>query len=754
MDDSSITVFNDYLSQSDGYIITIYDIIIMYAGKVFADESFSLTMNELHNIIYSGTNTLSIDIYDSIVILGTCRIQSGAYSPDNVIVINSILIESTTTNKIEVKTKQNNPNDIYFEQDSLPSIHTKVIIHNGKYPVQNADEIPLTPTGTFTGEYPTNLEYNMYLKHGYFTYNSVISINTSFYLENDLSNTDSSIQMTYQTIDNIKSTYETVIEVNGIGRLNPDILLDNFIIESCSISIPNTEGNITTITTMTSNYIDLSQINNFSYVVTDNILEFINDNSMNVVSCLTKQSYDSTIGSMRLDVPFIRPRITNNGIFTKSILDSLKKYKDDDNSQIFAEQTMSRITPFFRGFTQTITFNIKKTLNTKNFNVEFWDETMLSSDYVNSTWNRYLNIPDFSYNLSNVPYYTISTHNINKNRKHLIDSTITFSSKTGIEPLDNSYNDIIINIPENSYTIQDLFSLINDKMSNIKDLSGSIIKINNNYTQFEININRAYTASDYNIVFYDIYSFIKCTNRIKNLQNVSWNDTLGWFLGFRKQLIYSLDEEKPYTLSNSYAVGRKIIADTIFTNNIYNYFLIKLDDYTQSHLNDGLITIGNDHTTIYDSNLKTVVNNQVSELPNYITEQYASCNPATGKIEINNVYSNGKNQLTNNQVYAAQQILNAKQKQQNNRMNYSKGPYIQDLFGFIPIKTTGVRIGDTIVDSGGPLQNQNRLYFGPVNIRRMTVSLLNDKGDLLDLNGANWSFSLVCEQLYQQKSLK
>jgi hypothetical protein len=31
----------------------------------------------------------------------------------------------------------------------------------------------------------------------------------------------------------------------------------------------------------------------------------------------------------------------------------------------------------------------------------------------------------------------------------------------------------------------------------------------------------------------------------------------------------------------------------------------------------------------------------------------------------------------------------------------------------------------------------------------MTVKLLGDRGNVVDLNGANWSFSLICEQLYK-----
>jgi hypothetical protein len=74
---------------------------------------------------------------------------------------------------------------------------------------------------------------------------------------------------------------------------------------------------------------------------------------------------------------------------------------------------------------------------------------------------------------------------------------------------------------------------------------------------------------------------------------------------------------------------------------------------------------------------------------------------------------------------------------------------VQDIFGIVPVKTAGLAIGGVYVEFGGTLQNQQRLYFGPVNINRMTIKLLNDRGSMVDLNNANWSFSFVCEQLYK-----
>jgi hypothetical protein len=53
------------------------------------------------------------------------------------------------------------------------------------------------------------------------------------------------------------------------------------------------------------------------------------------------------------------------------------------------------------------------------------------------------------------------------------------------------------------------------------------------------------------------------------------------------------------------------------------------------------------------------------------------------------------------------------------------------------------------VEFSGSLQDNKRTYFGPVNIDRMRVRLLDDKGNILNLNGAEWSISIISENLYQ-----
>jgi hypothetical protein len=175
-----------------------------------------------------------------------------------------------------------------------------------------------------------------------------------------------------------------------------------------------------------------------------------------------------------------------------------------------------------------------------------------------------------------------------------------------------------------------------------------------------------------------------------------------------------------------------LTGDTTTTTNIYNYFLIVLDDYIQNHLNDGLVSITSSETNI--------------PLPSYSAlSTLKTCDPTTNtSTTISTTNTDG---LTQKQIYALNQSRISQMPTNN---IYSRSPNVQDVFGVIPLRIAGQQPGTYYVEAGGNLQNQSRYYFGPVNINRISVQLQNDKGDIVDLNGTNWSFTLLCEQLYRQ----
>ena len=333
---------------------------------------------------------------------------------------------------------------------------------------------------------------------------------------------------------------------------------------------------------------------------------------------------------------------------------------------------------------------------------------------------------------------------------------------------DASYNDIKITIPApNSssgnpikYSIQQLTLLINTALSQDPRTAGSQISsitnsAGNQYTKFRLNINKSFTSQDYKIIFYNPETFTRATTGVigkSSIQNILWDSTLGWILGFRNLTEYETKPENvtmnintsqsyyaqspltPYEYDTNTNIA-KLTGDTCVSVVLYSYFMIILNDYTQNRLNDGLVTIAAKDTDI--------------PLPAYTSKASYTTDLVTGQLVANNSMI-GYNNLTANQLYAANQILNA---QQTKKSNYSAGPFVQDIFGFIPIKTAGLQNGQTYIEFGGTLQLQERSYFGPVNIHRISVTLLNDKGETIDLNGANWSFALTCEQLYTTNTL-
>jgi hypothetical protein len=315
-----------------------------------------------------------------------------------------------------------------------------------------------------------------------------------------------------------------------------------------------------------------------------------------------------------------------------------------------------------------------------------------------------------------------------------------------------------ITITPGSYTINDIYKLINDQISIDPRLYGSqMIRLDNGnkvYTKFILTINNIYTSKDYNIVFYDPFSFVKCYTGSRSVQNTTWDSTLGWILGYRDYTQYSLllsnkasNDNGSYYLTSqngSYTYYETINStsnlltniriglegDTTVSTNLYNYFMISLDDYIQNHLNDGLVTITRKETAI--------------SVPEYSYATTQVCDPITKTLVSSSSQQANSDNVTNKQIYSLNQSISS---QKNPLKTYSPGPFIKDLFGFIPIKPPS-KNGDYYIEFGGSMQNQERLYFGPVNIRKMTIQLLNDRGDTVDLNNSNWSFSFICEQLY------
>jgi hypothetical protein len=243
-----------------------------------------------------------------------------------------------------------------------------------------------------------------------------------------------------------------------------------------------------------------------------------------------------------------------------------------------------------------------------------------------------------------------------------------------------------------------------------------------------------FTISDTTIItFYDHTAKLQCGIVCVN-KSFYLNQTLGWIMGFRAPSVNVIDGGNTGTA----------VVDLTGTK----YLILVVDDYNQNHVNNGLVSIAE-----YSNVLK---------LPSYYSPDlpYTCVQPTT--VNTADIFPSGKSRneytktqillpsaprtLTNPQLYTINEI----NKNRSSNTNYrAKAPTSTDILAIIPIKTSGTSTGTLLVEFSGSLQDNIRTYFGPVNVDRMRIRLLNDKGNTINLNGLEWCVTLICDCLYQ-----
>jgi hypothetical protein len=247
------------------------------------------------------------------------------------------------------------------------------------------------------------------------------------------------------------------------------------------------------------------------------------------------------------------------------------------------------------------------------------------------------------------------------------------------------------------------------------------------------------------IVFFDIYRGLTCDSGYCNQINVI-DQTLGWLMGYRDPYIYIDTSGNANALAVLDLYGPK-------------YLILAIDDYNQNHINNGLISITELSTNVklpsyYNPMLpficpvNTVTENNLQEnINNGITGDLLMEKMDLSYKQLPQIISSNPKVLTQAQIYTINEIMKNNGKNTNYR---TKAPTSTDTFALIPLKLgSTINTGQMYIEFGGTLQDNKRIYFGPVNIERMRVKLMDDKGRVLNLNGADWSVTIISENLYQ-----
>jgi hypothetical protein len=219
------------------------------------------------------------------------------------------------------------------------------------------------------------------------------------------------------------------------------------------------------------------------------------------------------------------------------------------------------------------------------------------------------------------------------------------------------------------------------------------------------------------------------------------NYNLGWILGFRLPSVV-ID-----TLFTTEARTEDVVeqSQAIIDTGGTKYVILKLDDYKANRLNKSLVCVNSKQENTIP-------------LPSYYNKSLSQFQTSATTI---NVLPQAPRNLTAKQLFTINSISDKRVDVGNQRL---KSPDASDIFAKIPIKkatewgtvdaneyytANDNGPGKLIVEFSGPLQLNIREYFGPVNMTSFAVSLYDDKGVLLGLNGLDWSFTLIAKHIYQ-----
>ena len=316
--------------------------------------------------------------------------------------------------------------------------------------------------------------------------------------------------------------------------------------------------------------------------------------------------------------------------------------------------------------------------------------------YINSSFRKN-NVYDGVY--SSLPPGNIATYSV---------SDFTFSLTESMKNVE-SLSLLSIEIPYTWYNIDSLyfnnFFWLDDNLVEIPSghyTISSLITTLNNITQ-STNISFSYSSSSYKTTITkeenDIITFHK--------NNSTWrNYNLGWILGFR---------DSEYTSSTS------ILSEELTNLTNVQYFFVLLDDYNNNKISSNL-------STLYDEESSLTI------------PDYFSNNLDPSGLNVDNIvqYNQG---IPRQMTLAQQHTLNEILLQRHKPTEKLKFSVSSDVLAIIPVNTTNLVFGQSsfsYIDSNSVI----RKYCGKVNIDRMRVRLINDRGQLVNLNGANWSFVL------------
>ena len=331
----------------------------------------------------------------------------------------------------------------------------------------------------------------------------------------------------------------------------------------------------------------------------------------------------------------------------------------------------------------------------------------VNPDGIASSTNFLMN---FSHPLTDVLSYTLTSVSI-PFTFYNIDSNLG----NNFLYVDDGTGQSLVCIPSGQYDVYTLVTRLNTA------LSGFGLTVTYDSTTHKLTF--ANGANDISLLFYDTSGNLTgCDGPVPNGPSLDTN--LGYILGFRSNVSVS----KPIS-SIDIAAGATITPPMAVSLHNSHYFVLVIDDFNNNYVNMNQ-TIQNDTRPI-------------------IMEQI---NPTDLSFVVLSDVITNRVQL---QPSAPRKLTNAQLTARNANGSYKLGPNVRGStreiahsFAVLPFSTAGIEMGHSIVIVDG-IGDAVRTFFGPTDIDKFRVRLVNRYGKTVNLNGNDWHFTLQVTRLYQ-----
>lgn len=306
------------------------------------------------------------------------------------------------------------------------------------------------------------------------------------------------------------------------------------------------------------------------------------------------------------------------------------------------------------------------------------------------------------------------------------------------------FDDDYIEIDDGNYNITELIDSINTKIKVIETANNShTFDISYNYITGKTRIfddsNGNATGLYHTLIFYD--------NSDIKFKNTKINNSLGWMLGFRD---ISCNGDLVTSILEVYEDISNVSNYVSYIPTI-KYFVITVDDHNNNQSNKSLVQLNQGKETIKNTNYYKNINEETNY---YRSKSYDTStvidNDISGQVCLDTLkktdlspYTYFNRGLTKKQFYS-QAAINDTNNDTDIKIIQEKMP---NIMAIIPFEPKSLEWGKSIFFSDK--NHYSRDYHGPIDIEKLSIKIFDDKGNLLNLNGSEWSMTLVSKHLYK-----